>query len=309
MTWLTVHSIADYYNLSEAQRQSLQYAIKSKERLLAWIRQRNMRPPVRPASLEPWVRCPRCIQHVGICECKAEEHEGWVRNEEEEVRDNSGIHPSGVTDCLKTLYYACSGRAEEHHEFIDPELQMIFDMGHGWHRIMQKVYGRKGAWCHPDSYHDEVQIDPTSADLPLAQQYWIRGHADALIDDYQIPDVPGLGAVSVRLVHEYKTINDAGYKKLTKPKPEHAWQATIYSAVLDAPFVVYLYTDKNNSQTVEYTIPFNQRLWDGEITKKILAVQSYVNAKVDPPWEMTSAKLSPRDCFECGYRPICRPPV
>lgn len=307
MPWLTVHSIADYFNLPEGQRNAIQYAIKTKDRLDDWLRTRNMQPLVPPAQQDYWIRCKHCLTHVGVCACKASGHEGWVENDDK-GRDNSGVHPSGVMDCLKSLYYSCSGRAPEHHRFVDPDLQKIFDMGHGWHYVMQKFYGKKGAWCHPESYHPETDIDPDSDVYPLAKQYLIRGHADALLTDYRV-GVPGVGDVSVRLVHEYKTIGSSGYKKLTKPKPEHLWQATIYSAVLDAPFVVYLYTNKDNSQTADFVVPFNQGLWENEITKKIDALLSYVRANVDPPWEMTSAKLNSRECFECGYRPICKPPI
>lgn len=308
MTWRTMHSIAEYYGFSEAERSAVQYAIKTKERLDNWLRQRNMQPPIPPSQADHWVRCKHCLDHPGICGCQAAGHAGWVENDDK-GRDNSGIHPSGVMDCLKSLYYACAGRATEHFRFIDPELQRIFDMGHGWHHIMQDFYGKKGAWCHPESYHSEVEINPDDDTYPLAKQYMIRGHADALLTDYQIRDVPNVGDVSVRLVHEYKTIGSSGYKKLTRPKPEHIWQATIYSAVLDAPFVVYPYTNKDNSQIADYVLPFNQRLWEDEITKKIEAVLSYSRAGVDPPWEMTSAQLNPRECFECGYRNICKPPV
>ena len=304
---IKVHSIADYNNLPEPQRLALQYSIKCKDRLKDWIRKRNSQPAAPRTQDNHWVRCKRCIEHVGVCACKADGHEGWVEAEPE--RDNSGVHPSGVTNCLKALYYACSGRASEHHRFVDPDLQFIFDMGHGWHYVVQNFYGKKGAWGAPESYHPEVAIDPSEdGQWVLGKQYWIRGSVDALLDDYRV-DVPGMGEVSVRVVHEYKTIGADGYKKLTKPKPEHQWQATIYSAVLDAPLVVFLYVNKNNSQMVDFVVPFNQKLWDEEITKKILAVQSYVTAQSDPPWEITSAKLSPRDCFECGYKNICKPPL
>ena len=215
---ITVHSIADYYNLPEAQRTSLQYSIKTAERLDDWLRQRNSQPPTPHKPKDHWVRCKHCIDHVGLCSCKAEGHEGWVETEE---RDNSGVHPSGVTDCLKKLYYACSGKANEHHRFVDPTLQKIFDMGHAWHHVMQEFYGKKGAWGPPENYHPEVGIDPSEDGVwALGKQYWIRGHVDALLDDYRV-NIAGMGEVSVRVVHEYKTIGSAGYKKLTKPKLEH----------------------------------------------------------------------------------------
>jgi CRISPR/Cas system-associated exonuclease Cas4 (RecB family) len=304
---LTVHHISDLFDLSPEQQQAILKAIRCKERLIDWIRARNLIPPKQVPVVEA---------HYEPCKCQKKnpaepQRWGWIWIEDER-RDESDVHPSGVTGCLKSLWFSCSGYAQEHYKFVEPSLQMIFDMGHGWHGVMQNFYGKKGAWCAPELYHPEMDINPDATNpdgtpvLPLAADYWIRGHADALIDDYRM-EVQGLGEVSIRLVHEYKTINDAGYKKLTKPKPEHLWQATIYSAVFDVPFVDYLYTDKDNSQTCEYPVAFDRRLWE-EITKKIEGVKYYVVNEITPPWEQTSQTLNPHECRGCGYVHLCQPP-
>ena len=137
--------------------------------------------------------------------------------------------------------------------------------------------------------------------------YWIKGHVDALIDPYVIT-VPGIGNVAIRIVHEYKTINSNGYRSLTnKPKSDHVWQATIYSMMLDAPIVVYIYTNKDNCQQADFPIPFDYNLW-AKIEEKIRKIQYYVEAKMAPPWEETNAVLSPRECIECPYLKLCEPP-
>ena len=112
----------------------------------------------------------------------------------------------------------------------------------------------------------------------------------------------------IRVIHEYKTINSNNYSKLTKPKSEHRWQATIYSAVFDAPIVVFLYVNKDNCQLADFTIPFDGGLWK-EICDKIGVVQHYLGADRMPAWEHTSAVRNPSECSECPYRKVCKPPV
>jgi CRISPR/Cas system-associated exonuclease Cas4 (RecB family) len=109
-------------------------------------------------------------------------------------------------------------------------------------------------------------------------------------------------------VHEYKTINSAGFAKLTRPQTKHVEQATTYAACLDAPLTVYFYLNKDDSNLQDFVIPFEPKVWEATI-KKIEVVQAWVAAGVIPPWEHTSAILSPRECQECGYRRICQPPA
>jgi CRISPR/Cas system-associated exonuclease Cas4 (RecB family) len=188
---------------------------------------------------------------------------------------------------------------------------MIFDLGHAWHDTVQR-YGKSGAWGEPAGYRAEVPIDPDAKAfdgnpiLPLAHRYWIRGHADAVLDRYIVPKVPGLGDVSIKVVHEYKTINSGQYSKLTRPKPEHKWQATMYSAVFDAPIAVYLYVNKDNCQLIDFPVAFDNSIWNA-IVQKIDRVQHYTNSEQMPPWEETSAVQNKSECESCGYRKLCAP--
>jgi CRISPR/Cas system-associated exonuclease Cas4 (RecB family) len=232
---------------------------------------------------------------------------------EEHERDNSDIHPSQIDKCLKFLWMSCMGYAGQLEEFIDPRLQQIFDIGSAWHLVMQN-YGKRGAWGHSSLYRPEVPIDPDAAAydgtplLPLAAQYWIKGHVDALVDRYEIDNVPGIGPVALRLVHEYKSMNSNGYSRLTRPPPKHKKQATMYAAVFDVPIVVYFYTSKDDNKMADFPVPFDHTIWN-EVTQKISRVQSYVHNDMVPPWEDTSAIQNPAECEECGFRKLCQPPL
>lgn len=307
---LEIMTIGDFLNLSTQQQQEIQKALRVKDRLENWLRGLNRKPGDAPKQAF-WKPCKFCAATAtpGRCVNCHPDHPGW---ELVEPRDNSDIHPSQITKCLKNLWFCCSGYAEQLVENIDPKLQMIFDLGHAWHHTVQ-AYGLRGAWSEKKDYRDEVPIDPDalkadgSPELPVAHDLWIKGSVDAIIDRYVIPNVPTLGDVVIRMVHEYKTISSGGFSSLTRPKPEHKWQAMIYSAVFDIPLVVFHYTNKDNCNNIDYPVPFDHLIWS-KVREKIQKVQYYVEAGSPPPWEETSAILNPNECKSCGYAHICKPP-
>ncbi len=294
---LEIMTIGDFLRLPKAQQEEIQIALKVRDRLDKWQDSLSGR---RPTVIQgEWRRCRVCDP----------EYPGWILHQ---PRNDSDIHPSQVTKCVKKLWYDCAGFAPYFEEHIEARLQRTFDIGHAWHHTIQR-YGKAGAWGSGEDYHDEVSIDPDAVDhngqyiLPVANHLWIRGSADAIIDRYIVPNVPSLGDVAVRMVHEYKTINSSGFTNLKKPKPEHKWQAMIYAAVFDVPLVVYLYLNKDTSAQIDYPLPFDVMLWK-QIEEKLLTVKYYVEQDQLPPWELTSAIKDPAECKECGYAKICQPP-
>lgn len=301
---LEINTISQFLELPTQLRDEIQKAIRAKDRLDNWLRSQNKRIGIDLPKMEPhWETCTRC---------KPWGQPGWVWREEHE-RDNSDIHPSQIDKCLKALWLSCSGYDEQLEEIIDPRLRQLFDLGSAWHLVMQG-YGKRGAWGDPALYHPESTIDPDATTFddhpihPLATQLWIKGHVDSVIDRYIIDHVPGIGPVSIRLIHEYKTINVNGYSKLTRPMAKHKMQATIYAAVFDIPIVVYFYTNKDDNKMADFPVPFDHTIWN-EAVSKIVQVQSYVNSGQVPPWELTSAVKNQSECMECGYRKTCQPPL
>lgn len=298
---LEINTVSEFMAIPIYYQEEIQKALRTKDRLDNWLRSQNKRVgQARPEEKPEWKPCKRC-----------EGHPGWVWHEG--GRDDSDIHPSQINKCLKFLHYSCTGQTGQMEEFHDGRLQMIFDMGSAWHLVLQN-YGKRGAWGDPAYYRPEVPIDPDaklpdgSPVLPLAEAMWIRGSVDAVIDRYEIENVQGIGPVAIRLVHEYKTISTAQYTKLTKPKPEHKYQATIYAAVFNIPIVVYVYTNKDDCKTADFPVPFDYTIWN-EVSNKIQTVQQYVNSDILPPWELTSAVKNPAECMECGFRKLCQPPL
>ncbi len=295
---LVINTISEFQALSLTHQEEILRGIRAKDRLDSYLLGLNGKKEIVPAHWEP---CRKCHP----------DHPGW-RWREQVGRDNSDIHPSQIDKCLKYLVLCCSGYGTQHEDAVDARIRRIFDLGHAWHHTMQE-YGRRGAFCEPQYYHHEAPIDPDAVTfdghpaLPIANKYWIRGSADALIDYYML-STPSLGDVAIRIVHEYKTIKSDLYDKLKRPDPKHKKQATIYAAVFDAPVVVYLYMNKDNCQVADFPIPFDTSIW-GEILQKVQAVQYYVENEQPVPWEQTSAIQAPTECNQCGLRKVCQPPL
>lgn len=316
---LTVHTIDDWVQLPGNTQTAILKNLRTKVVLEDWLKALNNKKKrmfAKPFSMK----------------CKSCDGKGkhWV-----EPRDSSDIHPSQIVKCKQKLWFDCSAQEmdwpvefdEEGNptqtqrmmvpyykiaeEYIPPQLRMIFDMGHGVHDMFQS-YGMRGAWGDKKAYTPEFPIDPDKkyrdgrTILPNAEMYWIKGSVDALLHPYII-EVPGIGPVSLRVIHEYKSINDNGYGRLTSPKPDHKWQATLYSKVLNVPIVVYVYLNKNNCNIADYPVAFDHRLW-ATLEEKIEEVQAQVESGQRFPWEKTSAILEPKECEGCGYHRICNPP-
>jgi hypothetical protein len=300
---LEIMTIGDFMALHPTQREEIQKALKVRDRLDKWLDYtiNAKRPPMLQAE---WKKCRFCDEAGAV----HNEAGCWALSE---PRDNSDIHPSQVTKCIKKLWYDCAGFTQQAEEIIDPRTQRTFDLGHAWHHTVQG-YGRRGAWSDPSDYRDEVPFDPDMVTergdpkFPVAKQFLLHGSVDAIISRYIIPQVPMLGDVMVRMVHEYKTINSNGFQNLKKPKPEHKWQAMIYAAVFDIPLVVFLYLNKDTSAQIDYPISFDPILW-GQIQQKIEIVKYYLQVEQMPPWDITSAVRDPAECKQCGYVKICRP--
>jgi len=296
---LVINTITDFYSLSEYYRVAILKALDTKTRLIDWLDKQG-RAPVRWHKHATTSQCREC---------------GGSGVQVRVPRDSSDIHPSQITRCLKKLWYDCSLTPEIDKDgdpipyyvysesYTNPYEQINFDQGTGIH-IQFQGYGLRGAWGN--NYGIELKIDPDSKDLPIAEAYWIKGAVDALLNPYEIM-VPEIGPVAIRVIHEYKSMNDNSYTNAKSPKPDHKWQASIYARIFDAPIVVYLYVNKDNNKLADFPVPFDFQLWE-YIEKKIERVQYYVNRRQLPVWEETSAVHKPKECEKCPYLRICDPP-
>lgn len=301
---LEINTIQEFLSLPTNLQAEIQKSLRTKDRLEEHLRSAHKKVNAAEVKVEAghWDKCP--------C-CKSSDYPGYIWIEQD--RDDNDIHPSQIHKCIKTIWYACNGYTNYFEEDIEPRLQLIFELGHSIHDIFQK-HGKNGAWSEAKFYQKEVQIDPNQLTydgypaLPIAHHYWIRGACDAIIDRYVCRDVPGIGDVTIRVAHEYKSTNSGKFSKLIRPTPEHKFQATIYAAVFNVPIVVYLYLNKDNCHMADFPVPFDHLIWN-EITKRCDLVKYYTDINQQPPWEETSAIKDPQECLGCGYKKLCAPPM
>jgi len=266
---LHLHTIEQWYSAPEGVRELVLRALRVRERLWAFrLKLEQEKVDLKEAK---WIPCVECDQT------------GWRWKHPRKP----GIHPSAIstTPCLLKVYWEAVGReASVMHEARE---LLIFDLGTAAHDMLQS-FGMAGAWG--SYYKPEIPIEQT----PLAQQLGLVGHADAdniiVIED--IADAP---IIEVGVVHEYKSINDKGFESLRgKPKPQHTTQATIYSGCLNRPLVVYLYFNKNNSNIVDFPVPFNYSVWEN-VAQRAMVVKQALEAQVEPKAEVGY------HCGQCPY--------
>jgi CRISPR/Cas system-associated exonuclease Cas4 (RecB family) len=253
-----LHTLDQWLTLDRSVRTLLLQHIKLADRLKYWLKTRSEAP--RDALAQPvWVPCTRCNK------------KGWVLKEPR----YPGIHPSQlVSECLLKIYWQMEGKPErEKHE---ARAILTFDIGHAVHHMLQG-YGQQGAWG-TGQYTPEQRL--TGSKQPVADDLMIEGSADAdtilVIDD--IPNAP---IYEVGVVHEYKTMKSEIFQKLTRPKPEHKIQATIYTKVLNRPVTGFLYVSKNDSNLADYPVEFDATVWAPIEAKARLLVQYY--EREEPP--------------------------
>lgn len=271
-----LHTLDQWLTLDPSVRSIILQNIRLKDRLERWLESQNGKPSRTQAE---WVKCPRCHDS------------GSPGNVLLEPR-YPGIHPSqlATSECLLKIYWEMEG-IEQRSRF-DAKTHLIFDIGHAVHHMFQ-AYGARGAWG--DRYWAESRITETKQ--PLSAELMIEGSADAE-NILVIDNIPNAPIYELGIVHEYKTSKERNFDKLTRPKPEHKQQATIYAKVLNRPVVVFLYLCKDNSAMKDYPVEFDQAIWSPIEEKARHLVNLY--ERETPP-----GARSGHHCVDCPFLYRC----
>ena len=148
------------------------------------------------------------------------------------------FYPSMLgNECDRYLYLAFRGKLPQ--QDIASTTQRIFDTGSSLEDRMTKYFEKmrilKGR---------EISV---KCDSPP-----ISGRADFLLVHEEYTDV----------VLELKSINDKGFKNLySKPKPEHAIQLQIYLQLMDKPYGIVLYENKNDQKLKAFKVKRSPKAW------------------------------------------------
>lgn len=199
----------------------------------------------------------------------------WSLNQKPNHRSKKCIHPSSfsTSKCDREIAYDLLGIEEQ--EKISPKLRRIFDTGHCVHDVVQHVLEAKLPDFEPEvrAIHEDLKI---------------RGSCDGQ-------------QVSVRLGYEFKSIGSKGYLKLTKAKPEHEKQATIYATALDLDQVVYIYINKENAEIAAFTVRVNKTLWHKLATRAANIIKTVDSGGMPPRIDKSYI------CEKCKYAWKCKP--
>ena len=170
--------------------------------------------------------------------------------------------------CMRLLYLAYNGLLPE--QVIDDNLQRIFDNGNFLEQRMESYFEKMGILL-------DREVEAKSDTPPIS------GRADFLLK-HQDYDKIGL---------ELKSINDKGFEALkTRPKREHTVQLQIYLHVLELPYGVVLYENKNNQKLKAFGMLPDQEIW-AQVEKKC----SDVMLMMEPPSRCTG----PQWCYCRNY--------
>ena len=145
--------------------------------------------------------------------------------------------------CMRLLYLAYNGLLPE--QVIDDNVQRIFDNGNYLEDRMSSYFTKLEILL-------DREVEAKSDNPPIS------GRADFLLK-HQDYDQIGL---------ELKSINDKGFEALkNRPKREHTVQLQIYLHILNLPYGVVLYENKNNQKLKAFGMLPDADIW-AQIEKK-----------------------------------------
>lgn len=299
-----IDSIRSFLNLREDQQSDILRGLKMKERLFTFLENRQTKE----------------VKERHTVSCRGCSGTGKVIIE---PRNNADVHASQIHLCSRKLWFDLKGHGNTYKQKPSPQLQLIFDHGTKLHDMLQE-YGEKGAWKSADitTYHPEHKLLPSREEClekgaefyPLAAKLKIRSSIDAVLKNFVVEDVRGLGTVVVDVIHEYKSISTAGLAKLDGPKPVHRMQGTLYQAVINVPICVYIYYGKDDGKdSGEGNLKIYPQRFDGYVwgvvedkINEILLVEDEEDPDMAIPLERSSWMLDKSECVGTEYNSPCQ---
>lgn len=162
-----------------------------------------------------------------------------------------------------------------------PRMLRILDNGTAIHNVVQDYLGDSHEWW----FVKEARVYKKVAGA------WVRGSCDGVL--IRRKDLYRVGV-------EIKTINHDEWTKLTKPKPGHVLQASIYAKLQNLKWIVILYWDKSTQNLKEFVVRFNRKRWK-DIKKRVRQLKKYVDSKRIPKYDPLTCEPS-----FCGFVSFCR---
>lgn len=196
-------------------------------------------------------------------------------NKEPWTRKIGVYHPSSLNPaaCKRALWYDRTG--QEPQSCIPPELQVIFDLGHALHDMVQAKLEKEF-----DDFRSEVPVS--------APELHIAGHCDGVFSDSE-------------WVFELKTVGESVFSSLVKPKTEHLYQIHCYMYALDIPRCQLLYLARATGKMRNWKVEFDQKIFQ-DILDIINTIEDHIEEGTAPPKEPNKWV-----CRTCKFQYVCEP--
>ncbi len=259
-----------------------------------------------------------------------------VKKSQNNDRDYSHFHPSEFHACHRKLAYkfyesqgVCSP-SEPAASLIDPQLQRIFDNGHGLHfrlgKNLEKTGILKGKWACRSCQKTFGKKEILGVHLPkkcdcggLKFQYqevgfydhetMIGGHVDAILD---LRGREGIADNAEdedsHILVDFKSIRAEAFRRLIAPKDSHFIQMQTYLYLSGLKVGKFLYENKNDQTFREFLVPRDEaciqkiRL-DGQGLKKVVTSTNSEGKRTLPP--RAHKRNNSKECVECSFRSHC----
>ena len=184
------------------------------------------------------------------------------------------FRPSMLFGCDRANVFHYKQSAPFHPQRQGPRMQRILDNGTAIHEVIQGYLSNLTEWY----FVKESRV------LKKVAGAWIRGSCDGVLIHRE---------TLYKFAIEIKTISHDEFLKLTKPKPWHIRQASVYAKLQGLRFVVILYWDKNTHNLKEFTVEVDEELWK-EVRGRVKKLIGFVERRELP--EFNAEQCDPTFC-------------
>lgn len=192
--------------------------------------------------------------------------------------ERNWFRPSGFGGCRRSQIFFYQKTHEEPPQ-PDDTLSMILETGTALHVMAQK-------WL---SEHPGVFFVP---EVPVwLPELEIQGSSDGLLMFRQADQYGSI----YRWGFELKTIGPTGFDALTKPKPEHVVQATIYAKLMGVLWITILYYCKGTSKLKEFHVQVDEGIWE-QVKERVYYLKDHINAGTLPEFDPKECRNSINLC-------------
>lgn len=168
----------------------------------------------------------------------------------------SFFRPSMLFSCDRQNIFHYQ-KAPESPSRIDPRLRRILDNGTAVHEVIQNEYL---------PFHRDFWFVKEPKVYRKFSGFLVKGSCDGVL--IRRKDMYRWGI-------EIKTITHSEFMRLTKPKPEHVFQAKLYMHLQNLPWITILYWDKDKQHMLEFPVGHDDTQWE-EIQERIEYLGGFV---------------------------------